>query len=77
MSHGAKAVVAQSPILTIEVCGCGVMHLHFGPLSMRFTEEGLESIRRTISEALVRHSTRAAETVMPLFSPRGAARGEA
>ena len=71
-STDRKVVVAQSPILTIEACACGVMHLHFGAVSMRFTEEGLESVRRTIAEALLH---RGADAV-PLFS-RGAVRGEA
>lgn len=71
-SADGKAVVAQSPILTIEACACGVMHLHFGPVSMRFTEESLESVRRTISEALLHRAPEA----LPLFSPE-VVRGEA
>lgn len=71
-SADGKVVVAQSPILTVEACACGVMHLHFGPVSMRFTAEGLESVRRTISEALLHE----APEVVPLFSTESV-RGEA
>lgn len=83
-SHGShssdgKTVVAESDILTIEACGCGVMHLHFGPVSMRFTEEGLEDVQRTVTEALLRVQERvpAQAGVVPLFMAGGRARGEA
>jgi hypothetical protein len=74
-----KTVVAESDLVTIEACGCGVMHLHFGPLSMRFTEEGLEDVQRTITEALLRVQERVPESRgfgASLFM-RGAIRGEA
>ena len=73
-----KAVVAQSSILTVEACACGVMHLHFGPMTMRFTEEGLASIRNTISAALLRVASpeQAVERISPLFRV-GEVRGEA
>jgi len=75
----AKTVVAQTSILTVEACACGVFHLHFGPVSMRFTEQGLENVSRTISEALLRFAAHEAQsaTVAPLFATRSAARGEA
>ena len=69
-----RVVVAESPILTIEACGCGVMHLHFGPISMRFTEESLETVQRTISQALLQRAV--GKGVTPLFSSE-AVRGEA
>ncbi|MGH1340403.1 MAG: hypothetical protein ACRBN8_02540 [Nannocystales bacterium] len=75
-----KTVVAESPILTIEACGCGVMHLHFGPVSMRFTQGGLEDIHRSITEALIRVQAPApstSDTVTPLFMAGGPARGQA
>lgn len=78
-SHSGKAVVAESPILTIESCSCGVMHLHFGPVSMRFTEEGLHHVHRTIAQALMRVGVPDAvvETGTPLFMTGGPVRGEA
>lgn len=76
----AKAVVSQGPLLTIEACACGVMHLHFGPVSMRFTEDGLEEIHRSITEALLRvqaPSPSVSSPATPLFMAGGRARGEA
>lgn len=75
-----KAVVSESPILTIEACACGVMHLHFGPVSMRFTQAGLEDIHRSITEALLRvqsASPSLSSTATPLFMAGGRARGQA
>jgi hypothetical protein len=79
-SHrGGKVVVAESPILTIESCSCGVMHLHFGPVSMRFTEAGLHDVHRTIAQALMQVAVPDAPTdnVTSLFSASGPVRGEA
>ena len=78
-SHSGKAVVAESPILTIESCSCGVMHLHFGPVSMRFTEAGLHDVHRTIAEALMRVAVPevSADNVTSLFMKGGPVRGEA
>ncbi len=75
----AKAVVAQSSILTVEACSCGVLHLHFGALSLRFTQESLEAVRQTISEALLQMSANEAACVKAtgLFSKAGTLRGEA
>lgn len=77
--HGGKVVVAESPILTVESCACGVLHLHFGPVSMRFTEAGLHDVHRTIAVALMRVATPdvASDNVTSLFSATGPVRGEA
>lgn len=77
--HGGKVVVAESPILTVESCSCGVLHLHFGPVSMRFTEAGLHDVHRTIAQALMRVALpeTASDNVTSLFSATGPARGEA
>ena len=79
-ANDAKVVVSDSPILTIEACACGVMHLHFGPVSMRFTEQGLEDIHRSITEALLQvqaPSLAVSEPIVPLFMAGGRARGQA
>ncbi len=75
-----KAVVSQSPLLTIEACACGVMHLHFGPLSMRFTQGGLEDIHRSIAEALLRVQSASPSSSNPttqLFMTGDRPRGQA
>ncbi len=46
-----KRVIASSPILTVEACACGVVHLHFGPMSLRFTACSLDVLTRTLHEA--------------------------
>lgn len=78
-SDDGKAVVAHGPILTVEACSCGVMHLHFGPVSMRFTEETLHEVHRTIGQALMRVAAPDTQTgnVAALLMTRGPARGEA
>lgn len=74
-----RTVVAQSPLLTVEACGCGVMHLHFGALSLRLTGEALESVQRTIAEALQFVGTEDSITdrVTTMFSKAGPVRGKA
>ncbi|MEM6291907.1 MAG: hypothetical protein AAGA54_11600 [Myxococcota bacterium] len=78
-SHG-KTVVASSPIATVEACSCGVVHVHLGAVSMRFTEQSLEALQRTLTEALVRMNS-APETApapsAPLFMAGGRPRGQA
>ena len=70
-----KAVVAQNPVVIIEACTCGVFHLHFGPISLRLTEESLEHVRRGIAQALA-HANQPTGTEA-LFRAGGPLRGEA
>lgn len=80
-SHGAgdgKTLLAQSSVVSVEACACGVLHLHFGPVSLRFTEDALEELQRTIAEAVVQMGgSTACEVEPPLFSTRKLARGSA
>ncbi len=79
-SSDGRTLVAEGSVVTVEACACGVFHLHFGPVSMRFTEEGLEDMQRTITEALVRVNAPGPmgdAAVTPLFSARGTTRGSA
>lgn len=47
----SKRVLASSPIATAEACSCGVVHLHMGAISLRFTESSLHMLQRVITDA--------------------------
>ena len=46
-----RRVVARSSVVTVEACSCGVVHLHFGPLSLRFTRTSLDALQRSLAQA--------------------------
>lgn len=52
-----RRVVAASAVVTVEACDCGVVHLHFGPLSMRFTSASIDQLYRTLGRARTQLST--------------------
>lgn len=57
--------LARSSVLHVQRCNhCNTLSLHFGPLTVRFDAESVESIWNTLGEALMSlHATREAETV--------------
>ena len=52
-SSCAVRVLASGPIVRIEHCAhCGVLSLHFGPLSLRLDREAAASVLDTLQRAL-------------------------
>lgn len=47
----AKHVLARGPVATVEACDCGVVHLHLGAVTLRFTESTLNMLQRTLTDA--------------------------
>lgn len=43
--------ILQNDLLHIQNCSCGLVHLHFGPFSMRIPESDLNLLIRSLSKA--------------------------
>ena len=75
-AQDVRRVVAHSAVATVESCSCGVVHLHLGPVSLRFTHSSLQMLQRTLSEAceaLVPEAPEPALNWAGSVSPRGVA----
>lgn len=46
-----RRLLAASPIASVEACRCGVIHLHLGAMSLRFTRESLDVLHGTLARA--------------------------
>jgi hypothetical protein len=46
-----RRLLADSPVVRVAACDCGTVHLHFGPMSLRFTRNGLEALRGALEQA--------------------------
>jgi hypothetical protein len=59
--------LARSSFLHVQRCShCNTLSLHFGPITVRFDAESVESIWNTLGEALISlHSKREAEVEVP------------
>lgn len=49
-----RRVVASGPFCSVEECGCGVLHLSLGALTIRLQTEVVASVYQTLGEALAR-----------------------
>ncbi len=72
-----KRVVAESCIVTVEACDCGVVHLHFGPMSIRVTRSGLETLQETLGRAVASLSREDTGELMLSLAGSGQVRGQA
>lgn len=43
--------LAENHIAAVDVCECGMMHLHLGPFSLRLTADALTSLLETLAQA--------------------------
>jgi hypothetical protein len=74
--------VAEGPIATVDACGCGVLHLQLGALTLRLAPEAIASLQETLSEAAATYAMLSGRPIKPappdlsvlgLGSPRGRA----
>lgn len=49
-----RRVVASGPCCSVEECGCGVLHVSLGALTIRLQAEVVASVYQTLGEALAR-----------------------
>lgn len=54
MTAEAKVRLVEGAYCTVDACGCGVLHVSLGPLTVRLQKEVVESIWLTLGEALHR-----------------------
>ena len=57
-------VLAQSETCRIDYCTCGLVHLHFGPFSMRLERDALPALGATVDSA-VAHLEKLREMARP------------
>lgn len=53
-----KDRLAESSIAAVDLCGCGVMHLHIGALTLRLAPSAILELAETLGDAVVRHSAK-------------------
>lgn len=44
--------LAESGVAAVDLCECGMMHLHLGPFSLRLTPDALEGLLDTLADAV-------------------------
>ena len=47
--------LAKSSVGSVAVCECGMIHLHMGALTLRFTATAFAELRGTLDRAQVEH----------------------
>lgn len=52
--HDRRLRIAETEIAAIDACPCGVLQLHLGTFSIRFTVDGLTKVHQTLTQALER-----------------------
>ncbi len=58
----ARTRLAESEVAAVDLCDCGMMHLHLGPFSLRLTPDVLESVLDTLADAVSTRVRRAHAT---------------
>ena len=61
-----RETMARGPACTVELCGCGSLHVTVGALTLRFTPEAAGAFVPTLAEAIERLSLRHARERAPL-----------
>ena len=70
--------LATSPVVTIDACGCSMIHLNIGATTVRFTPEAFEGLSTLILEAVAELAARPRREADVLsFQTGRRARGEA
>ena len=54
MTAETRERVVEGAYCTVDACGCGVLHVSLGPLTVRLQKDVVESIWLTLGEALHR-----------------------
>ena len=48
----ARTRLAESEVAAVDLCDCGMMHLHLGPFSLRLTPGALRGVLETLADAV-------------------------
>ena len=59
-----RVTLAQAEVGTVEVCSCGMVLLHTGPVTLRFTIGAFQELSELLSQAVVEGSALQAEREM-------------
>lgn len=51
-----RALLARGPLASVDVCRCGMLHLHLGALTIRLTPEALAELVTTLTTAVAAHA---------------------
>lgn len=54
--------LAKSSVASVAVCECGMVHLHMGALTLRFTATAFAELRGTLDRAQAAHDHHCART---------------
>jgi len=71
--------LAESGVAAVDLCSCGTLQLHIGPLTLRLAPCALSELRSTVDKAITAYAAREAapvahEAKVPFF---GNKRGDA
>jgi hypothetical protein len=73
----ARTRLAESEVASVDLCECGMMHLHLGPFSLRLTPGALRGLLDTLCQALGVSITRSSAAGDARRALGAARRGEA
>jgi hypothetical protein len=73
----SRTRLAENDVATVDVCHCGLLHLHMGPFSLRMTPTSLQILLATLAQATGATVTRAASARPAQLSAGYQRRGEA
>lgn len=65
--------LAESPFAAVDVCGCGMMLLHVGAVTIRFTPRALSELLSTLGRAVAVHAAHGALNEAMGHAERGCA----
>jgi len=47
----SRTRLAESEVAAVDVCDCGLIHLHMGPFSLRLTRDSFQTLLMTLAQA--------------------------
>lgn len=64
-THGTRGTcsqtrLAESGVAAVDLCSCGTLQLHIGPLTLRLAPCALSELRATVDKAITAYAAREA-----------------
>lgn len=77
--HAASARLAEGNLATVDLCPCGVMHVHIGSMTLRLDPDGVGELLATLGQAAAAHTAwvQRERAVSLALAAQGGRRGEA
>ena len=72
-----RSRLAESDVATVDLCDCGMIHLHMGPFSVRMAPDALRCLVQTLASAIGASLTPPQAPEPVARRPRSVPRGEA